>query len=151
MGSENLLKLETWVDASHTVHKETRGNIGGCMSFGVCIIHGKESEQKLNTKITTESEAVSVSEYVPYKVQTINIFWDKAMLYRKKVLYQYNTHAIKMEKNGSNSCKGNSREISIRYFFFEDSGDKEEFSIKYCNTSVMIADFFDKLLKGSLF
>ena len=83
MGSDDLLKLKTWVDASHAVHEDMRGHTGVCMSFGVGIIHGKASKQKLNTKSTTESEVVSVSEYVPYKIHMINFFEDKAMLYTK--------------------------------------------------------------------
>ena len=75
MGSNNLLKLETWVDASHAVNEDMRGHIGGCISYGVGIVHGKTSKNKLNTKITTESEVVAVSEYVPYKIHMINLFW----------------------------------------------------------------------------
>ena len=65
MGSNYLLKVETWVDASHAVHGDMRDNTGGCMSCGVGIIQGKESQQKLNTKSTTDSGVVSVSEYMP--------------------------------------------------------------------------------------
>ena len=65
MGSGNLLKLDTWVDAFHAVHENIRGHTGGCMSCGVGIIHGKASKQKLNKKSTTESVVVAVSEYAP--------------------------------------------------------------------------------------
>ena len=41
MRSKYLLKLDTWVDLSHTVHEDIRGHTGGCMSCGVGIIHGK--------------------------------------------------------------------------------------------------------------
>ena len=50
MGSKYLLKLDTWVDLSHTVHEDIRGHTGGCMSCGVGIIHGKAPKKKLNTK-----------------------------------------------------------------------------------------------------
>ena len=49
----------------HVVHEDMKGNTGGCMSYGVGIIHGKASKQKLNKKSTTESEVIAVSEYVP--------------------------------------------------------------------------------------
>ena len=75
MGSGDLLQLETWVNASYAVHEDIRGHTAGCMSCGVDIIHSKASKQKLNTKITTESEVVAVSEYVPFKIHIINIFW----------------------------------------------------------------------------
>ena len=36
-------------------------------------------------------------------------------------------------------------------FFVKDRMDKEEFSMKSCNTSEMLVKFFTKLLQGSLF
>ena len=56
-----------------------------------------------------------------------------------------------MEKNGINSCTGNSRHISIRYFFVKDCADKYAFSIKYYKKSAMLTEFFTKPLQGSLF
>ena len=121
------------------------------MSCGVGIIHSKASKQKLNTKITTESEVVAVSEYVPYKIRVINIFGVQGYVLHKNVLDQYNESAIKMEKNGQNSCTVNSRHISIRYFFVNGRVDNEEFSFEYCSTSVMLSDFFNKTLQESFF
>ena len=56
-----------------------------------------------------------------------------------------------MERNGRNSCTGNSRHIDIRYFFVKDRIDKGELSVKYCPTYLMIADYFTKPLQGRLF
>ena len=53
IGSDDLFNLETWVDSFHTVHDEMRRHTGGCMSYGVGIIHGKASKHQLNTKSTT--------------------------------------------------------------------------------------------------
>ena len=55
MESEDLIKLETCVDASRAVHEDTRGNTGGCIYCWIGIIHGKASKQKLNNKSTTDS------------------------------------------------------------------------------------------------
>ena len=98
------------------------------MSCGICIVYGKASKQKLNTKITTESELVVVSKYVHYKIHVVNILRDRDMLYTKRFLSP-KTIAIKMKKNGRNSCTGNSRHISIRYLFVEYRVDKDEFGI----------------------
>ena len=38
------------------------------MSFGNGMVHCKYSKQKLNTKISTESEVVVVSDYIPYNI-----------------------------------------------------------------------------------
>ena len=55
-----------------------------------------------------------------------------------------------MEKNGRNSCAGNSRHINVRYFFVKDRVDKGEVII-YCPTEYMLADFFTKPLQGKRF
>ena len=73
MGSDDLLKIETWVDALYAVHEGMRGLTGVCIYCGAGNIHGKASKQKLNTKSTTESEVAAVSKYVPYKIHMINI------------------------------------------------------------------------------
>ena len=56
-----------------------------------------------------------------------------------------------MEKNGQNSCTGNSRHKHIRYFFVKDRIDKGEMRVEYCPTHLMLAGFFTKLLMGELF
>ena len=128
-----------------------KGHTVECMSCEVDIIHSKSSNQKFNTKSTTESEVVAFSEYVPYKTHMITLFWGQGYTLHKKVLYQNNKSAIIMGNNGINLCTVNSRHISIRYFFVEDCLDKEVFSIEYFKTLVMLTNFFTKPLKGPLF
>ena len=50
------------------MHKDMKGYTGGIMSTGGGILHCKSSAQKINTKKTTESELVGVSEYLPYNI-----------------------------------------------------------------------------------
>ena len=74
MGADNMLKLETWVDASHATHANMRGHTGGTMSFGWGVVHEKSAKQKINTKSTTESEVVALSEYVPHTILMTNLY-----------------------------------------------------------------------------
>ena len=69
----------------------------------------------------------------------------------KNVIFQDNQSAIKMEKNGRNSCTGNSRHIDIRYFFIKDRVENKEILIEFCLTENMLADNFTKPLQGRLF
>ena len=55
-----------------------------------------------------------------------------------------------MEKNGRNSCTGNSRHINVIYFFVKDRHDKGEIELRHCPTEIMLANFFSKLLLGAL-
>ena len=44
------------------------------MSFGRGVINSKSSKQNLNTKASTETEVVGVSDYLPNNIWT-NFFW----------------------------------------------------------------------------
>ena len=67
------------------------------------------------------------------------------------IVFQDNQGAIKMERNGRNSCTGNSRHIAVRYFFRKDGIEKGKLVVEYCTTNLMIADFFTKALQGKAF
>mmetsp|Transcript_11440 Transcript_11440/g.14339 ORF Transcript_11440/g.14339 Transcript_11440/m.14339 type:complete len:209 (+) Transcript_11440:405-1031(+) len=146
------MELYTWIDASYATPPDMRGQTGeGAMSMGWGMMHCKSGKQKLNTKSSTESELVGTSEYVPYNIHAVMFLAVQGYLMRKNVLYQDNQSSIRMEKNGRNSCTGNSRHINIRYFFVKDRVDKGELIIEYCPTEKMLADFFTKPLQGRQF
>ena len=151
IGAFDLERLFTWIDAAYGVHHDFRGHTGGCMSFGIGMIHCKASRQKLNTKSSTETEVVGFSDYVPYNIWIRNFLAYQGYPLKSNIVFQDNCSAILMEKNGRNSCTGNSRHIDIRYFFVTDRIAKGEFSVSHCPTLLMIADFFTKPLQGSLF
>ena len=61
---------------------------GVYISSGVVIFHGKASKHNFNTKITTESEVVAFSEYVPYRIHVINIFLVQVCALQNNIMYQ---------------------------------------------------------------
>ena len=128
-----------------------RSHTGGALSLGHGIVHSRSSRQKLNTKSSTEAELVGLSDYVPYNVWITNFLSEQGYSFRRNVVWQDNQSTIKMARNGRNSCTGNSRHIHIRYFFVKDRIDKGEFTVEYCPTEHMLADYFTKPLQGSLF
>ena len=121
------------------------------MSLGWGTIHNKSCKQKLNTKSSTEAEVVGMSDYIPYNIWLVNFLRGQGYELQHNIVYQDNTSAIKMEKNGRNLCTGNSRHIDIRYFFTKDRVDKGEMTIQYCPTNEMLAGYHTKPLQGSLF
>jgi hypothetical protein len=58
---------------------------------------------------------------------------------------------VQYEKNGRKSSGPNSRHIDIRYLFIKDRLKIEGFSVEYCPTEQMLADFFTKPIQGNLF
>ena len=151
IGCDDLQSLYTWIDAAYAVHPNMRSQTGGTMSMGWGTIHCKSSKQKLNTKSSTESELVGLSEYLPYNLWWINFLKGQGYIISNNVIYQDNESTIRMARNGRNSCTGNSRHIDIRYFFVKDRVDKKEVRIEHCRTENMLADYFTKPLQGSLF
>ena len=67
---------------------------------------------------------MGLSEYLPYNIWMKNFLESQGYEVKENVIYQDNESAIKMEKNGRNSCTGNSRHVSIRYFFIKDRVEK---------------------------
>ena len=66
--AKTLTDLYTWIDADYAVHNNMRGHIGGAISMGSGIMHGKASKQKINVKSSTESGLVGMGKYFPYSI-----------------------------------------------------------------------------------
>ena len=120
----------SYIDASYAVHPNMRSHTGGLISFGLGIVHGNASEQKLNVKSSTEAEVVGLSDNLPYTLWFGNFMEEQGYKLKNNVIFQDNMSAIKMEKNGRRSCTGNSRHINIRFFFVKDRCDNKEVSIE---------------------
>ena len=117
------------------------------------MIYTKSGKQKLNTKSSTESEVVGVSDIFPMQLWTKLFIEAQGYLIAENEnnLYQDNTSAIRIEQNGRASCGPKSRHINIRYFFVAERAESEGINIIYCPTEKMVADFFTKPLQGALF
>ena len=115
------------------------------------MILSKSSKQKLNMKSSTETELVGVIEYLLYHFWLINFLKLQGVAIDRKLLLQGNQSAIRMERNGWNSCTGNSSHIDIHFFFVYDRVQSGNIDIQYCPTDEMVPDFFTKPLQGQVF
>ena len=151
IGASSIYNLYTWIDAAYAVYEDMKGQTGGCMSMGYGVIHVRSLKQKLNTKSSTKTEIVGMSEYIPYNIWLSMFLKEQGYDLMDNVVFQDNQSAIRMEINGRNSCTGNSRHIHIRYFFVKDRIDKKEMRVEYCPTEHMLADYFTKPSQGARF
>ena len=151
IGAESLTDVYTWIDAAYAVHDNMRSHMGGAISMGYGMLTAKSAMEKLNTKSSTEAELVGVSEYLPYNLWLMNFLHHQGYGINNNTIFQDNMSAMLLEKNGRNSCTGNSRHINIRYFFIKDRIDKKEVKVEYCPTHLMLADYFTKALRGKQF
>ena len=121
------------------------------MTMGRGAMQVISQKQKLNTRSSTESELVGVDDAMT------KILWTKLFCEHQGLptdpnwLHQDNQAGILLENNGRASAGKRSRAINIRYFFVTDQVTRDNVTIKYCPTELMVADFFTKPLQGKRF
>ena len=64
--ADNLENITWWVDASYTVHWDSRSHTGIVMSFGLGDVMSGSWRQKLNTGSSTEAELVRIDNALKY-------------------------------------------------------------------------------------
>ena len=94
-----------------------KSHTGGLIFFRRGMLHFQSGKKTLNTNISTEAEIVGVSDYLPYNIHLVIFLEHQVYPILNNIVFQDNQSAIDMETNGKNSCTGNSRHISVRYFF----------------------------------
>ena len=151
IGVKSLSRMLTFIDSAHAVHDNMRSHLGRLISLGEGIIHGKSAMQKVNAKSTCESELVAMAEYLPHVLWTLMFMKAQGHEIEDNLIYQDNKSAMLLERNGRNSCTGNSRHINIRYFFIKDRIDKGEVRVEYLPMHLMLSDYYAKPLQGKLF
>ena len=109
------------------------------------------SKQKLNATSSTESEVIGCCDYVRKGALFSRCFLYEQGYDLETVVYQDNSSALKLEKNGHRSCSQRTRHIDIRYFYIKDLIDKGIIRLEHCPTELVIADFFTNPLHGAVF
>ena len=151
MGADILSQFCTWVDAAYGVQPGIKRHNGSGMLFGYGMVHCNYIKQKLNTKSSTESKLVGISDYLPYNIWTCLFMGAQGYSIKQNILFQDNQSEINVEKNGNKSCTENYRRIDIHYLFVKDQVQSNSMSITYCSTYHTISYFFTKSLQGDLF
>ena len=147
----NMGIVQWWADAAFAVHKDMKSHTGGVMTLGKGAVQSISQKQKLNTKSSTEAELVGADDVM------IHLMWMKYFLdaqgygAKQTILYQDNTSAMLLEKNGRESSGKRTRHINIRYFYIKDRIEKGDIEIKHCPTDEMVADYMSKPLQGKTF
>jgi len=151
-GADSLLDMLTFIDSAHAVHPDMRGHTGGATTFGTGIIDQKSSNQKMNTRSSTETEVVGNSEYLPKNIYFEMFMEGQGYKLQSNTLAQDNESTMRMATNGRSSpCTSNSKHISIKYFWVTDRVENGNIEVVHCPTHQMMAYYFSKPLQGELF
>ena len=146
--------LKWWVDTSYEAHVDMRGHTGGNMSMGKDVrglIISISKKQKLNTKRLTEAELIGADDAMPHMLWTRYLLKAQGYGIDKNILYQDNTSAMLLEKNGKKFNTKNKKHINVHYYFITDQVETGEVVIEYCPMEEMLGDHFTKPLQAELF
>ena len=143
--------LHWYVDAAFAVHPNMRGHSGGALTLGISFPISSLGKQKLNTRISTESELVDVDDLMSLIIWSQNFLKAQGYVVVDNILHQDNKSAILLERNNKMSSRKRTKHIAIRYFFVTDKIKSGEISAKWCPTGEMIANFLTKPLQGAMF
>ena len=102
-------------------------------------------------KSSTEAELVGADDLLSDLLWMQNFLKEQGYESKVMVLFQDNTSAILLEKNGHESTSKRSYHVDIRYFFIKDCIKRWKVQIEFCPTDDKVADFFTKLLTGEKF
>ena len=143
--------VKWWADAAFAVHQDMKSHTGGVMSVGEGAAQSISTKQKLTGKSSTEAEIIAANDAL------LHIMWTKYFLAaqgyeaRQTILYQDNTSAILLEKNGKESSSKRTRHINMRYFYIKEKVDNKDIEMQYCPTDEMLGDHMSKPLQGKKF
>ena len=108
-----------WADAAFAAHLDMKSHTGGIMTFGKGAVQSISRKQKLNTKSSTEAELIGADNILSHLIQTKD-FLEAQGYNTAHTLFQDNTSAMLLEKNGTNNAGKQSHHINIRYYFIKD-------------------------------
>ena len=109
--------VKWWVDGSFAVHSDMKIHTGGMMTLGKGSVYATSIKQKLNTKISTESEVVAVYDVLTQILWTNHFLNAQGWDVKNTLMYQDNIITMFLEQNGKASSGKRTRHMNIRYFY----------------------------------
>lgn len=144
------VEVSAYIDASHACHEDYRGRTGCVLLCCGAFMGVWTNKQTLNTKSSSESELVGLSDECGWVIWARNFIKAQGYQTPPATIFQDNTAVKDILKKGP-SAQLKTRHLGIRQHFVADRMKNKEVKIEYCATKEMIADMFTKPLVGELF
>lgn len=143
------LVMRAYADASYGIYSQGRNSQTGIfVTLGIGCIIGKSVKQKLTAVSSTESEITALSQMVRMVLGLIQFLEAQGenVENMKVILFEDNSSAIQMIKNGRALSEG-TKHISIHKFFIKQHLTPEgKLELRQCTTIEQIANGFTKPL-----
>jgi hypothetical protein len=144
--------VQAYVDSSYAVHEDARSQTGCYLTLGKGPVYVSSTKQRINTKSSTESELVALSDKASMIIWTRSIVeWllSDQTVPPARVL-EDNEATIRLIELGRPASE-RTRHINIRHFFMSDRVKSGEIVLVHCQTENMIADVLTKPINGALY
>ena len=151
ISANNVLNISAYIDASYGTHNDYKSHSGVLIRVGRGPIYCSSSKQKLNSKSSTESEMIAVSDGLNHVLWLRNLLQAQGYNLPPSTIFQDNMSAISLFKTGKCQSSTRTRHIAIRFYFVKDRIEAKEIVIEYVGTANMIADILTKPLQGAKF
>jgi hypothetical protein len=123
------------------------------------VLHIQKHIDKVGAKVADtirNMHRLDLKNTEDYDVIVVQVMWTRLFLEAQgytseTTIYQDNTSAMLMERNGTERSSKQTRHINIRYYYIKDCTDKRLLDIKYCPTDDMLGGFPSKPLQGKKF
>jgi hypothetical protein len=137
-----------YMDGSHQVHKDCRGQIGCLMMMEKGAGISSLNVMKCNTQSSTETKLILIHNKLPDIIWTRYFVECQGYNIDEYITSQDNMSLLSLEKNGRVSSPKWTKQIKGKYFLIKDYYDSGEIDLRYCPTDVMWADILIKPLQG---
>ncbi len=148
---EMKFTVHWYVDGSHQVHKDCRGQIECLMTMGKGAAISSSNVMKRNTQSSTEMELISIHNKLPDIIWTRYFVEGQGYTINEYMIFQDNMSSLSLETNGRVSSSKRTKHIKAKYFLIKDYCNSGEIDLRYCPTDVMWADVLTKPLQGQKF
>ncbi len=143
--------IRWYVDVSHQIHEDCRGQIGSLMTLGKRAAISSSNNMKCNTQSSTETGLISLHDKLPDIVWTRYFVECQGYDINECVVFQDTMSALSLEKNCPISSSKRMKHIKPKYFLIKDFYESGEIDLRYCLTDIMWADVLTKHLQGQKF
>ena len=106
--------IHWYIDGSHRVHKDCRGQKGSLVTVGAGAVASSSSKKKCNTKSLTETEILALHNKLSDVILMRHFVECQGYNIGEYILFQDNMSALSLEKNGKMSSPKCTKHIKAK-------------------------------------
>jgi hypothetical protein len=146
---ESLKEISWFIDGSHNVHWDCKGQSGGAMTLGKGAVISSSTKHKTNSKSACESELISVDDNISTVLWSLYFMQEQGLEVERARIFQDNKSTILLENNGKMSSSKRTKHIKAKFFFITDKIQQGDVVVEWLPTDKMWIDVNTKPKTGA--